>query len=167
MRQRSQRKLLGNAARIGHWADMEIRTEIEINAPAEKVYQVLVNFAAYPEWNPVITKINGAPYVGEKISFNIRAMPGIEVPIAACEILVANAAMKELRWKGPAIPIASDILSGEHFFIAQEISPQKTRFLHGEDFTGLAAGALKPLLEQRLTESYNEMNRALKSRCEG
>ncbi|MBL8034050.1 MAG: SRPBCC domain-containing protein [Leptospiraceae bacterium] len=145
---------------------MEIRTEIEINAPAEAVYKVLVNFPDYASWNPVITKINGMPYVGEKISFNIKAAPSVEIPIPSCEILVANASAKELRWKGPAIPIASDILSGEHYFIAQEISPQKTRFVHGENFTGLAAGALKPLLQDRLTESYNEMNRALKTRCE-
>lgn len=145
---------------------MEIKTEIEINASAENVWKVLVNFPDYGSWNPVITKINGMPYVGEKISFNIKAAPGIEVPIPLCEILVASAASKELRWRGPAIPIASDVLSGEHYFIVQEMSPNKVRFVHGEDFTGLAAAALKPLLQQRLTDSYNEMNRALKARCE-
>jgi uncharacterized membrane protein len=32
----------------------EIHTEIEINAPAEKVWRVLTDFAAYPEWNPFV-----------------------------------------------------------------------------------------------------------------
>src|SRR5208337_3854746 len=32
----------------------EIHTEIEINAPAEKVWKVLTDFAAYPEWNPFV-----------------------------------------------------------------------------------------------------------------
>jgi hypothetical protein len=146
---------------------MEIRTEIEINAPADTVWKVLINFPDYGSWNPVIPKIDGMPYRGNKISFNIQAAPGIQIPIMACEILVADSAQHELRWKGPAIPIAGDILSGEHFFIVQEISPNKVRFVHGEDFTGLAAPMLKPLLEQRLTDSYNEMNRALKKRCEG
>lgn len=145
---------------------MEIHTEIEINASAETVWKVLVNFPDYPSWNPVITKINGMPYVGDKISFNLRAAPGIEIPIPACEILVASAAVKELRWKGPAIPLADQILAGEHYFMIQEISPTKVRLVHGESFTGLVAGFLEPLLKDRITQSYSEMNEALKSRCE-
>jgi hypothetical protein len=145
---------------------MEIRTEIEIDAPAAKVWQVLTNFSDYGSWNPVITSINGVPEVGTTINFKIQAAPGIEIPIPMCEILTASAATGELRWKGPAIPLASDILSGEHYFIVQEINANQVRFLHGEDFTGLASGLLKPLLEQRLHDSYSEMNRALKSRCE-
>lgn len=145
---------------------MEILTEIEINAPADTVWKVLVNFPDYGSWNPVITKIDGMPYRGNKINFNIQAAPGLQIPIMACEILIADSGQRELRWKGPAIPIASDILAGEHYFIVQEIGPKKVRFVHGEIFTGLAAGVLKPLLEQRLNDSYNEMNRALKKRCE-
>ncbi len=30
----------------------EIHTEIEINAPAGKVWRVLTDFPSYPEWNP-------------------------------------------------------------------------------------------------------------------
>lgn len=145
---------------------MEILTEIEINAPAENVWKVLVNFPDYGSWNPVITKIDGMPYRGNKINFNIQAAPGIQLPIIACEILVADSGERHLRWKGPAIPIAGDILSGEHYFIAEGKGKDKTRFVHGENFTGLAAPLLKPLLQDRLTASYNEMNEALKKRCE-
>lgn len=145
---------------------MEIHTEIEINASAENVWKVLVNFPDYGSWNPVITKINGMPYVGDKISFNLKAAPGIEIPIPACEILVASASAKELRWRGPTIPVADQILAGEHYFIIQEITPTKVRFVHGENFTGLAAGFLQPLLQDRITQSYSEMNQALKVRCE-
>jgi hypothetical protein len=165
---------------------MEILTEIQIDAPADTVWKVLVNFPDYGSWNPVITKIDGMPYRGNKINFTIQAalagsqegsgsaagtMPflpqTVQIPIMACEILIADSGQRELRWKGPAIPIASDILAGEHYFIVKEEGPQKSRFIHGENFTGLAAGILKPLLEQRLNDSYNEMNRALKKRCEG
>jgi len=146
---------------------MQIHTEIEINASAENVWKVLVNFPDYGSWNPVITKINGMPYVGDKISFNLRAMPGVELPIPQCEILVASAAMKELRWRGPTIPVMDQILAGEHYFMIQEINPNKIRFVHGEDFSGLAAGVLEPLLKDRITASYSEMNEALKRRCEG
>ena len=37
----------------------EIHTEIEINAPAEKIWKVLTDFAAYPEWNPFVRRGEG------------------------------------------------------------------------------------------------------------
>ncbi len=143
---------------------MEIHTEIEINASPETVWQVLSDFASYPAWNPVITRINGTPTVGEKISFTIQAAPFVQIPIPLCEILVASG--RELRWKGPALPLIDQVLSGEHYFIVQEAGPKKVRFVHGESFTGYVASVLEPILQQRLTESYSTMNRALKERCE-
>ena len=31
----------------------ELRSEIEIEAPTERVWGVLTDFAAYPEWSPL------------------------------------------------------------------------------------------------------------------
>ena len=39
----------------------EVFSEIDIQAPAERVWQVLTDFASYPEWNPFIRRINGEP----------------------------------------------------------------------------------------------------------
>lgn len=144
---------------------MEIHTEIEINASADAVYKVLTDFASYGSWNPVITKIEGSPSVGGSVSFSLKAAPMIELPIPSCEVLVASG--RELRWRGPSIPVLDLVLTGEHYFIIQEAGEKKVRFVHGENFTGFAAKALEPLLQQRITESYSSMNRALKDRCEG
>jgi hypothetical protein len=35
----------------------ELHSQIEIAAPAERVWQVLTDFAAYPEWNPFIRRV--------------------------------------------------------------------------------------------------------------
>ena len=37
----------------------EIKTEILIKAPIEKIWAVLVDFSNYSEWNPFIRKIEG------------------------------------------------------------------------------------------------------------
>ena len=36
----------------------ELRSQIEIEAPADRVWQVLTDFATYPEWNPFIRRVN-------------------------------------------------------------------------------------------------------------
>ncbi len=42
----------------------ELRAEIEIDADPDSVWAVLMDFEAYPEWNPFITVDRGEPAVG-------------------------------------------------------------------------------------------------------
>ena len=42
----------------------ELQSEIEINAPAERVWEVLADFASYPRWNPFICWTSGVPRTG-------------------------------------------------------------------------------------------------------
>ena len=36
-------------------------TEIQIDASADQVWAILSDFASYPQWNPFITSMVGAP----------------------------------------------------------------------------------------------------------
>jgi len=44
----------------------ELRSEIEIEAPTERVWGVLTDFAAYPEWNPFIRRVSGRAELDER-----------------------------------------------------------------------------------------------------
>jgi len=45
----------------------ELRSEIEIEAPIERVWRVLTDFAAYPEWNPFIRRVSGRAELDERL----------------------------------------------------------------------------------------------------
>jgi hypothetical protein len=76
--------------------------------------------------------------------------------------LIACEAPRTLRWRGKYIHRA--LFQGEHFF---ELEPTAagTRFVHGENFSGMLLKYLKPLLTQT-ARGFVHMNQALKRRVE-
>src|SRR3954451_20583900 len=47
----------------------ELRTFVDIDATPERVWQVLIDVAAYPQWNPFVTSAEGTYAVGSRLSF--------------------------------------------------------------------------------------------------
>src|SRR6266571_1159629 len=45
----------------------EVSAEIEIEAPAERVWEVLTDFAKFPEWNPFIRQMSGEVRTGAQL----------------------------------------------------------------------------------------------------
>ena len=46
-----------------------VHSEIIVNAPKEKVWQVLLNTDKYEEWNSVIKSVEGILKEGERVNF--------------------------------------------------------------------------------------------------
>ena len=42
----------------------QLQAEVEVQASAERVWEVLTDFATYPQWNPFIVKASGEPVPG-------------------------------------------------------------------------------------------------------
>jgi uncharacterized protein YndB with AHSA1/START domain len=49
-----------------------LETSVDIDADAATVWQVLMDFPAYAEWNPFIRSIEGQPRPGERLSVMIQ-----------------------------------------------------------------------------------------------
>jgi len=140
---------------------VELRTEVEILAPPERVWDVLQDFHSYPEWNPFITHISGALKVGEQLSVTMSPPDANHFNFAP--VLVACDAGKELRWRGKYIH--RRLFEGEHFFQLQRTEGGSTRLIHGENFSGFLLKYLKPLLT-KTARGFVYMNQALKRRVE-
>jgi hypothetical protein len=57
----------------------EIRTAIEIHATADGVWRVLTEFTAYPEWNPLIHRVNADMKVGSRLNGYVQPAGGKEM----------------------------------------------------------------------------------------
>lgn len=53
-----------------------LHTEIEINAPAEIVWEVLIDLDRYAEWSPFIVKSAGTPAVGQRLTNRLQPPGG-------------------------------------------------------------------------------------------
>jgi hypothetical protein len=138
----------------------QIRTEIEINASAERVWSVLSNFPEYPNWNPFIGNISGTPEEGQRLE--VSFLPSGWFSTFRPVVLVAQPA-REFRWRG-SLPIPG-LFTGEHHFVIEPLAPGRVRFVHGEDFSGLLLPFASGLLD-RTRHGFEAMNIALKKRAE-
>lgn len=140
---------------------MELRTEIDIDAPPAAVWAVLTDFGAYSQWNPFIPHLAGELRVGAKLEVLLSPPEGTEMTFRPRVLVVEPE--RELRWKGKFfIP---GLFDGEHFFRLTEIAPGRTRLQHGEDFSGV----LVKILGKALTNTargFVYMNQALKKTVE-
>src|SRR2546426_2508439 len=61
---------------------LELRTDIEIDAPVERVWEVLTDFDRFPDWNPFIRRIGGNAPIGSRLDVFLRAAGarGVRVP---------------------------------------------------------------------------------------
>jgi hypothetical protein len=143
----------------------QLRTRIEIDAPAARVWDVLTNFAAYPEWNPFIVEWQGRVTTGATVRFRFQFIPGLPVWTEATILRVQPG--RELRWA--AHVLTPRLFNGERRIELTPIGESKTLFNHVEVFTGLVvvAPVIQPLLRLGwMSVPYRAMNSALKKRVE-
>jgi uncharacterized membrane protein len=87
-------------------------TQIEINAPAERLWALLTDFPSYPRWNPFIRSIDGACEVGQSV--NVFIQPPRSRGMRFRSVVLAVERNRELRWKGKLwLP---GLFDGEHYF---------------------------------------------------
>lgn len=139
-----------------------IHTEIEIDASAERVWKVLSDFNAYPEWNPFIKSVIGQPVQGTRLKIIIQ--PGEAKPMRFSPRVIVAEPERELRWLGRLL--VPGVFDGEHCFIIEKLSDNKVRFEQSERFNGLLVGPMRSTLNRDTTRGFEEMNQALKVRAE-
>ena len=140
----------------------ELNTEIEINASAERVWQLLMDFEAYPQWNPFIRSIEGKPEPNSKLKIFIQ--PSGTSGMKFSPTVLTAEKPKELRWLGSLL--ISGVFDGEHILIIEPLAENRVRFVQREKFSGLLVPFFWRSLDTDTRRGFNEMNAALKARAE-
>jgi len=140
----------------------KITTEIEINAPVEKVWAVLTDFNNYPKWNPFIISIDGDIKEGKQ--FKVILQQPDSKPMTFKPICLKLEKNKEFRWLGHLF--IAGLFDGEHIFELQALNDGKTRFIQKENFKGLLVPLLWKQLDTKTRAGFELMNEKVKELAE-
>lgn len=123
------------------------------------MWDVLVDFPRYPEWNPFIVANAGEAVPGARLEVRLQP-PGGRALTFRPRVVVATPA-HELRWLGRIL--VPGLFDGEHSFVIEPRGPDRCRLVHGETFRGVLVPRLKRGLVAT-AEGFEQMNRALAAR---
>jgi hypothetical protein len=140
----------------------ELRTEIEIAAPATSVWENLLDMERYSTWNPFITQAFGRPETGEQLT--IRLEPPGGSPMTFRPFVIKADRPREFRWLGRLI--LPGLFDGEHIFEIEEVADTRVRLIQREEFRGVLVPLLWKSLDTRTRAGFEAMNEALKDRAE-
>jgi hypothetical protein len=140
-----------------------ISTSVDIAAPIRRVWSVLMDFAAYPSWNPFILRLLGQPSPGNRLSVTIQPVGGRAMTLSPT-VLAATPEF-EFRWKG--MLLVRGIFDAEHCFRLSATTGTTTHMIHEEFFSGfLVPLAMHGRLKAGTLAGFHAMNQALKARAE-
>jgi hypothetical protein len=139
-----------------------LETDIIINAPIDPVWNILVDFDSYPEWNPFIKSFQGKISEGKKFKVTLQPPNSKSMTFhPRCLVLEKN---KEFRWLGHLL--IKGLFDGEHIFKLEDLGNGQTKFVQRENFRGVLVPLLWRIIKSNTKKGFVEMNNQLKKRAE-
>jgi len=148
------------------------RASVDIDAPIERVWAVMLDTASYGEWNPFVVRAEcpSPPREGDPIRLHVRWANGkattsperisvVEPP----ELLPAGVRRATLAYVYEGLPAKLGLVRGTRYQRLEQADGGPTRYDTVEEFSGPLVGLAGP---GRVAEGFRRHAEALKNRCE-
>lgn len=140
--------------------DSSAHADVLIDRPPADVWKVVLNSAAYPDWNPFITRVDGDFREGATIRIVLGTGPDSMV-FRPTVLLVRPE--QDLCWRGSVW--IHGVFDGTHCIHLTAIAGG-THLEQTESFSGLLVGRLTKDVIEETQRKFQAMNTALKQRVE-
>lgn len=141
---------------------MELRTEVEIDAPPSRVWEVLMDVGSYPDWNPFIQRVSGTLAKGARLELTVTPPDGSARTFRATVTRFEEG--RELGWQDKRF--FKGVFDAEHFIQLSATDSGGTRLVNGGNYSGFLVQRMGNTLTQH-ARGFVGMNQALKRRVEG
>ncbi len=138
----------------------EIRDEIEINVPIEKVWAAIIDFESYKNWNSQLTFLGGSVKPNGKLHLKLSAAGA--KPYEFKPDISYWQEKKQFAWIAKTgLP---RIFDGEHFFELKDLGNGKTLLTNREEYRGVLSQLFKQLpMMKTAPDGFRKMNSELKN----
>lgn len=136
----------------------EITTEMALDAPAERIWELLSDFALYPEWNPLFTKAVGPTGAGDSFELMVE-LPGVGPFTVQPTMLVAE---RESRLCWQSSMFCQAVLGWKFSYELKPISNERLRFIQRSEFGGVLAPLFGFAMAKPVTDGMELLNQAVK-----
>ncbi|MEK7810657.1 MAG: SRPBCC domain-containing protein [Pseudomonadota bacterium] len=140
----------------------ELKSEIQIAAPIDQVWQVLTGFDHWKDWNPMVNSASGSATLGSKVDIIMRGPNGNDAMKYQAAVLEANSP-KSFRWR--ATMMSGLIFTNDRVFELREENGG-TMLINKEEFSGLMMPLFWNKMSLFVVPMLEEMNKALKNKLE-
>lgn len=140
----------------------ELKTEIEINASASRVWAILTDLGQYAVWNAFIPEAEGEVKKGARLRVRIAPPGGKAMTFTPTVTLVEPE--RAFRWLGRLF--LPGVFDGEHIYEITPLAEDRVRFVQREEFRGVLVPLFWKNLGTQTRQGFEAMNAALKQRAE-
>lgn len=140
-----------------------IETSIIIQSSPEMVWNELMNFSEYHEWNPFIKSITGKAEINAPLKVQMTLEDNGK-PMTMTPLILELAENKVFCWEGNLF--VKGLFDGRHRFELIPLKNGTTKFVQSETFGGLLVSPIMKLVGKKTLDGFNAMNKALKIRIE-
>ena len=134
---------------------------LEIEAPAERVWDILVDFERYGEWNPFTTRVEANLEIGSPVMLHVRLgwlnrkQPERIETVEPPHLLAWGTTMGH--------PVLLSALREQRL---ETLSETRCRYLTTDATSGLLTPLVALLFGRLIRQGFNDMAAALKARAE-
>jgi hypothetical protein len=139
-----------------------VRAEVEIEAPVERVWEVLTDLASYPEWNPFTQRVESSLELGAPVHLHTRLRR--ERLAHRVEFVTAIEPPTRLCW-GAHIG-ARFLLTAQRCQVLTPLAGGRTRYVTEDAIRGLLTPLVMAFWGEPMRRGFGEVALALKARAE-